>query len=256
MILKCLKRSFAVIINPFITLGIPEDASLEDAKKAYKALVLKYHPDVSKEDHSEKFREITEAYGLAKKRIESRENLAIPKEDGFVSKRPKYDGKVGSVIRDDKVREYINFTPLDIKIVDKDRLGINYKPFFDDSDSVHPKTGTIMILAISSLVTMLYSAFVISSRKRDEDLNIMIHEKLKRTYSDSEEDKETLHPALLAATMDSEYKAYVEQSKLKKSFSSYKTLVKAPLVLDRFDAKKFDQTEPAREYLKRDYSQT
>lgn len=252
MILTCLKRSFAVIINPFITLGIPEDASLEDAKKAYKALVLKYHPDVSKEDHSEKFREITEAYGLAKKRIESRENLAIPKEDGFVSKRPKYDGKVGSVIRDDKVREYINFTPLDIKIVDKDRLGINYKPFFDDSDSVHPKTGMFLILGACFFVTGFYSIFMLNIRKKDEDVNILIYERLQRTYKDKEVDQETLHPALLAATMDNEYKAYVEKSNAKKSISEFKTLINAPLVLDRFDAKKFDQSEPAREFLKRD----
>lgn len=247
--MKCLQRSFAVIINPFVTLGLPDNASLDDAKKAYKALVLKYHPDVSKEDHTEKFREITEAYSLAKKRIESRENLAIPKEEGFASKRPKYDGKMGSTIRDDKVREYINFTPLDIKIVDKDRLGINYKPLFDDSDSTHPKTGTMWIMFLCCCVAGTYSWFRYNLKKRDEDLNFLVYEKLQRKYVDTEIQKDTLHPSLQAVSLDPEYKTYLKNTKVMKAVSGYKALIKAPVVLDRFDANLFEKTEEPRIFL-------
>ena len=41
-------------------LGVPEDASEEEIKKAYRRLALKYHPDRGGDE--EKFKEINEAY--------------------------------------------------------------------------------------------------------------------------------------------------------------------------------------------------
>lgn len=48
------------------TLGIEKNATSEEIKKAYRKLALKVHPDVNSEDPSsaERFREITEAYGV------------------------------------------------------------------------------------------------------------------------------------------------------------------------------------------------
>ena len=188
------KRFFAVIINPFAVLGLQETATMSEAKQAYKKLVLKYHPDITKnEETSDKFREITEAYGMVKKRLESRENIGIPKEENFASKRPKYDGRVGSVLRDDKIREYINFRPLDIELPQKDRLGILYKPFFNDQDATHPKTGTIGIFVGCSLIAAGYSYYFLNNVKRDELVNKILYEKLIRKYENGTLHKCTLH---------------------------------------------------------------
>jgi curved DNA-binding protein len=47
------------------TLGVPKTASEDEIKKAYRKLVRKYHPDVSKEaDAQNKTQELNEAYGV------------------------------------------------------------------------------------------------------------------------------------------------------------------------------------------------
>ncbi len=47
------------------TLGVAKNASAEDIKKAYRKLVRKYHPDVSKvKDADKKTKDINEAYGV------------------------------------------------------------------------------------------------------------------------------------------------------------------------------------------------
>lgn len=43
-------------------LGLPENASTEDVKKAYRKLAMKYHPDINPDSPPEKFLEIKDAY--------------------------------------------------------------------------------------------------------------------------------------------------------------------------------------------------
>lgn len=48
-------------------MGVPEDASADDIKKAYRALARKHHPDLNKDaDSADKFKELGEAYEVLK----------------------------------------------------------------------------------------------------------------------------------------------------------------------------------------------
>jgi molecular chaperone DnaJ len=55
--------SFVVAEDHYTTLGVPDTASLEEIKKAYRKLALEFHPDHNPSG-VEKFKEINAAYGV------------------------------------------------------------------------------------------------------------------------------------------------------------------------------------------------
>lgn len=70
----------------YATLGVPKTASEDEIKKAYRKLVRKYHPDVSREtDADAKTKELNEAYGVlgdAEKRAAYDELGNAPRQAG------------------------------------------------------------------------------------------------------------------------------------------------------------------------------
>jgi hypothetical protein len=146
---------------------------------------------------------------------------------------------VSSTVRDDKIREYINFNPIELKIHDKDRLGINYKPLFDDADSVHPKSGTLWIMFICSTVSFVISSVLLDLRQKDEDVNYMLYEKLENEYKDKEINRDEL-----------DYSNYVRNKKIERISGEYLIMKQAPVVFDRFSLDKFEGEEPERKFLK------
>ena len=55
------------VVDYYKVMDVPEDASLNVIKKAYRRLARKYHPDVSSiQDAEEKFKQVGEAYEVLK----------------------------------------------------------------------------------------------------------------------------------------------------------------------------------------------
>ena len=55
------------MINPYSVLGVPQNASDEEIKKAYRSLSRKYHPDANinnpnKDQAEARFKEVQQAY--------------------------------------------------------------------------------------------------------------------------------------------------------------------------------------------------
>ena len=55
-----------MVDDPYKVLGLPQNASDEDVKRAYRALAKKYHPDMNPGDAEaeKKFKEASEAYAV------------------------------------------------------------------------------------------------------------------------------------------------------------------------------------------------
>ena len=93
-------------------LGVPRNATQEEIKRAYRRLVLKYHPDRNKsKEAEEKFKEINEAYAV----------LSDPK------KRQQYDA-MGASFHQQYTTEDI-FRDFDIGDIFKD-FGFSTEDFF------------------------------------------------------------------------------------------------------------------------------
>ena len=85
--------------NYYEILGVDENAALDTIKKAYRKLVRKYHPDVSKEpDAVQKTAEVNEAYETLKdtqKRTEYDEMLANPFDGTSQTRGNPFEGAYG-----------------------------------------------------------------------------------------------------------------------------------------------------------------
>ena len=85
--------------NYYEILGVDKNADLDTIKKAYRKLVRKYHPDVSKEpDAVQKTAEVNEAYETLKdtqKRTEYEEMLANPFDGTSQTRDNPFEGAYG-----------------------------------------------------------------------------------------------------------------------------------------------------------------
>ena len=175
---------------------------------------MKYHPDVAPNDPSagETFKEITEAYAIMKKGWQKEAEITQQPEDPeFVSQRPEAPKETPDYRSPYETREYVNFKPLQVKLPENDRLGINYKPFFDDKDAVHPKAGTLWIIALCVFVTGAVSAVFFSLEEQDYKVNELLHQHLIRKYESKKWDTGAVFPGLQVFKQDPEYRDYLKR---------------------------------------------
>ena len=79
-------------IDPFAVLGLDQKCTLEDARKAYYKLALKYHPDTTKEDPEQAglmFQRVGEAYRILSERPEFLSDSADTSSKSQVRKSSK-----------------------------------------------------------------------------------------------------------------------------------------------------------------------
>ncbi len=95
-----------MVNNPYSVLGVPENASDEEVKRAYRELSRKYHPDSYvdnplKDLAEDKFKEVQEAYDMIMKQRSNGgyQSYGSNSGSGYGSADPKYQ----------KVYDYINF---------------------------------------------------------------------------------------------------------------------------------------------------
>lgn len=100
-------------MDPYKVLNVPYNASINDIKKSYKKLVLKYHPDkCNDKDANNKFRDIQTAYELLsnleyKKKYDnldtnSKLELYNSFKEYFGNKFPIYDSLVKTIYSDEE----------------------------------------------------------------------------------------------------------------------------------------------------------
>lgn len=84
-------------------LGVPENASQDDIKAAFRKLAFQYHPDVNpgmEKDAGEKFKEINEAYGVLGD-INKRQQYDFARKSGFVGAGARgFDYNQADIFRD------------------------------------------------------------------------------------------------------------------------------------------------------------
>ena len=95
-----------MVNNPYSVLGVPENASDEEVKRAYRELSRKYHPDSYvdnplKDLAEDKFKEVQEAYDMIMKQRSNGgyQSYGSTSGSGYGSSDLKYQ----------KVYDYINF---------------------------------------------------------------------------------------------------------------------------------------------------
>jgi curved DNA-binding protein CbpA len=120
-------------LNYYNILQIEQDSKVSEIKKAYKKLVLKYHPDVCKDDESsEKFKEITKAYNILKNEESRAEyDIQLKQNKSFLPKINFQYCYHEFIKKKDKI--------LDIfKIIFKNIRGKNEKIKLEDIESEDP----------------------------------------------------------------------------------------------------------------------
>lgn len=92
-------------MNYYETLGVTKDAPIEQIKKAYRKLAMKYHPDRNKDDKEaeEKFKKISEAYAVLSDK-EKRQQYDMYGSDAFQQRYTQEDifrgSNIGDILRE------------------------------------------------------------------------------------------------------------------------------------------------------------
>lgn len=106
--------------NPYLILGVSQNAEEKEIRKAFRALAKKYHPDVNpgNQEAEEKFREINEAYEILsdeqkrKKLDDELSKASYTSQKGFAGNTRSQQG-TGNTSRTNNPYGNVNFAKFD-----------------------------------------------------------------------------------------------------------------------------------------------
>lgn len=96
--------------NPYSVLGVKDDATQDDIKKAYRALALKFHPDRAGKTGLDDFRKITQAYEQIEDPVKRKEyDASRASSGGFAGGRPRggpFTGAPAEDLSEEELRDF------------------------------------------------------------------------------------------------------------------------------------------------------
>ena len=106
------------------------------------------------------------------------------------------------------------------------------------------------MIGMCIVLVSVFSNVFIDLAARDEVVNQLLYEKLLKEYGDTEWDTDTMHPALQAVQNDPQYQLYIAKKREEEASAKYKSFSVAPSIMNRFNAKEYENAENPREYPK------
>lgn len=137
-------------MNPFEVLGLSQEASEDEIKKAYRSLAKKYHPDNQETGDESKFKQIQEAYEFAMD-IKKNGQSAYYKRQNYANGSSQQSGYTQTQYADDFFRMY----------------GFNFDDLFSGMNGFYQSGGSKDQQAYNS------AAAYINNRQYQEALNIL-----------------------------------------------------------------------------------
>jgi len=183
--------------NFYSILNVSPNSSMNEIKKQYRKLVLKYHPDLNKNPEAEEmFKKITKAFQILsnpKTRLKYDSSIMNEKDEYFVNLSLKdYIKKINLVLKSNFLKSNKNIRKEELISIDSYTLNLSLTDLYQrivDSDNVYVKKVAILAMLQKNLNSSYI--FLLKALKNEKNpeviiftLNFMIEKYGKKLFYD------------------------------------------------------------------------